>query len=151
MQQKTVGEISVARTFDAPIERVWKAWTMPEHFMRWYGPQGFTTPTCEIDLSEGGRHLWSMESPDGRRMYFTGIFKEIVPMERLVFSDSMSDADGNALGMGPGMPEQMEVTVTFEHLDGKTTVTVSHMGDEGASMGWEQAFEKLASMLAVGE
>ncbi|MEK6256828.1 MAG: SRPBCC domain-containing protein, partial [Chloroflexota bacterium] len=74
-------------------------------------------------------------------------YKEIVPMERLVFTDSMSDAEGNAMGMGEGMPEFMEVTVTFAHADGKTTVTVSHLGNEYAKMGWEQAFEKLAAVL----
>ena len=76
-------------------------------------------------------------------------------MERLVYTDSYSDAEGNISSSAEmGMPTTMEVTVTFEHADGKTTVTVSHVG-YGASaehdgMGWEQAFEKLASVLAEG-
>lgn len=148
MEPFEVGQLEVSRTFKAPLEVLWKAWTEPEHFMKWYGPKGFTAPTCEIDLREGGRHLWSMMSPDGNQMYFTGVYKEVVPMERLVFTDSMSDAEGNVMGMGEGMPESMDVTVTFEHADGKTTVTVSHMGSEQAGMGWEQAFDKLAVVLA---
>jgi uncharacterized protein YndB with AHSA1/START domain len=151
MEQLEERQIEVSRTFEAPLELLWEAWTEPEHFMKWYGPKGFTTPTCEIDLREGGRHLWSMLSPDGRQMYFTGIFKEVVPMERLVFTDSMSDAEGNVMGMGEGMPESMDVTVTFVHTAGKTTVTVSHMGygpgAEQAGMGWEQAFDKLTEVL----
>jgi uncharacterized protein YndB with AHSA1/START domain len=150
MDQQEVKMIEVSRTFDAPLELLWKAWTEPKHFMNWYGPKGFTIPTCESDLRVGGRHLWSMSSPDGRQMYFTGIYKEVVPMERLVFTDSMSDAEGNVMGMGEGMPESMDVTVTFVHADGKTTVTVSHMGAEHAAMGWEQAFDKLAEVLASG-
>lgn len=146
--------IEVTRTFEAPLELLWKAWTEPEHFMQWYGPKGFTAPTCEIDLHEGGRHLWSMLSPDGRQMYFTGIYKEVAPMERLVYTDSPSDAEGNPIGMGDGMPDSMEVTVTFDHAEGKTTVTVSHMGygpgAEYAGMGWEQAFDKLTAVLAKG-
>lgn len=148
-------QIEVSRTFDAPLELLWKAWTDPKHFMKWYGPKGFTAPTCEIDLREGGRHLWSMLSPDGRQMYFTGSFKEVMPMERLVFTDSSSDAEGNVLssGMaGKGVPDTMDVTVTFVHTDGKTTLTVSHVGygpgAEYAKMGWEQAFDKLAAILA---
>ena len=147
-------QIIVSRTFEAPLELLWKAWTEPEHFMKWYGPKGFTAPTCEIDLSVGGRHLWSMLSPDGNQMYFTGSYKEVVPMKRLVFTDSSSDAEGNVKGMGEGMPESMDVTVTFVHTDGKTTVTVSHVGygpgAEYAGMGWEQAFDKLTEVLAKG-
>lgn len=146
-------QIKVSRTFDAPLELLWKAWTEPEHFMKWYGPKGFTAPTCEIDLRVGGRHLWSMQSPDGMQMYFTGNYKEVVPMERLVFTDSMSDAEGNVMspaemGMGEDMHVTMDVTVTFMHADGKTTVTVSHAGNEQAQMGWEQAFDKLTAVLA---
>lgn len=149
-------QVVVSRSFDAPLELLWKAWTEPEHFMKWYGPKGFTTPTCEIDLKVGGRHLWSMQSPDGMQMYYTGTYKEIVPMERLVYSDGMSDAEGNlidptAMGMPEGSPNSMDVTVTFAHKDGKTTITVSHVGfGEGgdhAGMGWEQAFDKLAAIL----
>lgn len=50
MDQLEESRIKVSRTFDAPLELLWKAWTEPEHFMKWYGPKGFTTPTCEIDL-----------------------------------------------------------------------------------------------------
>ena len=152
MDQLEEVQIKVTRTFDAPLELLWKAWTVPEHFMKWYGPKGFTAPTCEIDLQEGGRHLWSMASPDGKQMYFTGTYKEITLMERLVFTDTMSDAEGNVMGMGEGQPEFMDVTVTFGHTDSKTTVTVSHLGygpgAEYASVGWEQAFDKLTGVLA---
>lgn len=159
MEQVEEGQIEVSRTFEAPLELLWKAWTEPEHFMKWYGPKGFTAPTCEIDLRVGGRHLWSMRSPDGMQMYFTGVYKEVLPMERLVYTDSMSDAEGNlmspaAMGMAEGTPVTMDVTVTFAHADGKTTVTVSHVGSgaggESAGTGWEQAFDKLTAELAKG-
>ena len=158
MDQLKERQIEVSRTFDAPLEMLWKAWTEPKHFMKWYGPKGFTTPTCEIDLREGGRHLWSMQSPDGRQMYFTGNYKEVQPMTRLVYTDSMSDAKGNVMsaemmGMPEGSPVTMDVTVTFEHADGKTTVSVSHVGHgdaDHAGMGWEQAFDKLTAVLAKG-
>ena len=153
METLAANQLKVSRTFDAPLATLWKAWTDPEQFMKWYGPKGFTAPTCEIDLREGGRHLWSMRSPDGMQMYFTGNYKEVQPMVRLVFTDSMSDANGNVMspemmGMPAGMPATMDVTVTFEHAHGKTTVTVSHVGEEHAAAGWTQAFEKLAEVLA---
>ncbi len=155
MERLEERQVEVSRTFEAPLELLWKAWTEPEHFMKWYGPKGFTAPTCEIDLRVGGRHLWSMLSPDGKQMYSTGSYKEVVPMERLVYTDSFSDAEGNVTSPAKmGIPTTMDVTVTFVHSDGKTTVTVSHVGygasAEHAGMGWEQAFEKLAAVLAEG-
>lgn len=157
MDQLKEKQTIIRRSFDAPLEKLWKAWTEPEHFKKWYGPKGFTIPTCEIDLKVGGRHLWCMMSPDGKQMYYTGSYKEIVPMERLVFSDSMSDAEGKVMdpakmGMPEGSPNTMDVTVTFVFEKNKTTVTVNHVkqgdGPDYAAMGWEQAFEKLATLLA---
>lgn len=156
MEKLEENELKVSRSFDAPLEMLWKAWTEPEHFMQWYGPKGFTAPSCEIDLQVGGRHLWSMESPDGMRMHYTGSYKEINPMERIVYTDSLSDEKGKVLsptvmGMPEGTPESMDVTVTFLHEDGKTMVTVSHVSsgpEDRAGMGWEQAFDKLAAVLA---
>ena len=155
MDQLEEIQVEISRTFDAPLELLWKAWTEPEHFMKWYGPKGFTSPTCEIDLRVGGRHLFNMLSPDGVHMYSTGSYKEVVPMERLVYSDSFSDAEGNIISPAEmGMPTTMDVTVTFAHADGKTTVTVSHVGygasAEYAGIGWKQAFDKLAAVLAKG-
>ncbi|MEK6221409.1 MAG: SRPBCC domain-containing protein [Chloroflexota bacterium] len=160
MEQTNEEQIVVSRTFDAPLELLWKAWTDPEEFKKWYGPKNFTTPVCEIDLKVGGKHLYGMRSPDGMEMFTTGTYLEIAPMERLVYSDSMSDAMGNErtaevmekMGMPAGKAPSMDVTVAFEHADGKTTVTISHAGSgEGgkqAGMGWEQALEKLEATLA---
>ncbi len=100
--------------------------------------------------------MWSMQRPNGRKMYFTGKFTEVKPMERLVYTDGMSDENGNLMsaemmGMPAGTPVSMDVTVTFAYADGKTTVTVSHMSQgegDGAAMGWEQAFDKLEAVLA---
>jgi len=155
MDRSKEEQIAVSRSFPAPLALLWKAWTEPAHFMKWCGPKDFTTPSCELDLKVGGRHLWSMKSPGGMLMYFTGTYKEIVPMERIVYTDSLSDAEGNllspsAMGMPEGSPVSMDVTVTFAHEDGKTTVTVSHVGKDHARVGWEQAFEKLTAVLAEG-
>jgi len=149
-------QLVVSRSYAASLEKLWRAWTEPEHFIKWYGPKGFTIPRCEIDLRVGGRHLWSMKSADGRQMYYAGVYKEIVPMERIVYTDGFSDSEGNEIspaemGMPADSPSSMDVTVSFTHEGGKTTVTVSHVGGgkgDHAAMGWEQAFDKLGSFLA---
>jgi uncharacterized protein YndB with AHSA1/START domain len=151
-------DISITRIFDAPRELVWRAWTEPEHLMRWWGPKGFTTPFCEINLRVGGRYLNCMRSPQGQDYWSTGTYLEIVPLERIVCTDSFADAQGNVVpatyyGMEADIPLQMLVTVTFEDLQGKTRMTLEHAGlpagptSEGASAGWNESFDKLAESL----
>lgn len=152
------GVIIVERIFDAPCELVWQAWTDPEHFMQWWGPQGFTSPSIEIDLRVGGKYHFCMTSPAGQNMYNTGIYREVTPLKRLVFTQSIADEHGNAVsptayGMSDDIPMETEVTVTFEDLDGKTKLTLRHAGfpksqmSEMAGAGWNQSFDKLAETL----
>ncbi len=155
------GELVLARVFDAPRERVWKAWTEPEEFKRWWGPKGFTVPSCTIDLRVGGRYLYCMRSPDGMDYWATGVYREIVPPKKLVATDSFADAKGHvvpatAYGLSAETPLEMLHTVTFEDLDGKTKLTLRHAGLPegpdltGAEQGWSESFERLAASLAEG-
>lgn len=154
-------ELVLARVFDAPRERVWKAWTEPEAFMRWWGPKGYTAPFCKIDLRVGGKFLFCMRSPEGTDYWATGTYREIVPRRKFVCTDSFADAKGNVVpatyyGMGTGMPLEMLITVTLEDQDGKTKLTLRHAGlsDEanltGAEQGWSESFDKLAALLTEG-
>ena len=155
----TKQELVIERVFDAPRELVWRAWTDPEMFTKWWGPKGFTTPHCEIDLRVGGRLLNCMRSPEGQDYWSTGVYREIVPLERIVCTDSFADEKGNVVpathyGMTADVPLEMLVTVTFEDLDGKTRMTLRHEGlpagemREGAGTGWSESFDKLAEVLA---
>ena len=79
------GVIVIERIFDAPRELVWKAWTEPDHVMRWWGPQGFTCPLARLDFREGGRSLVCMRAPTefgGQDMYSTWTYTKIVPSRR---------------------------------------------------------------------
>jgi uncharacterized protein YndB with AHSA1/START domain len=102
-------ELVITRVFDAPRELVFEAWTEPEHFVRWWGPKGYTTPFCKIDLRPGGVVHHCMRSPEGREVWTKGIFREIVVPERIVLTDSFADAEGNVVspmhyGMSPDWP-----------------------------------------------
>jgi len=145
--------IVIERIFDAPVELIWQMWTDPEHFKNWYGPTGFTVPIAEMDVRVGGKHLICMASPDGSmKMWTTGEYLEIVPNQRLVYTDSPADENGNvvspsAMGMPDGYPATTEVTVLLEDIGGRTKMVMTHAGvpaDSGAGGGWEQAFDKLA-------
>ncbi|HEY3251392.1 MAG TPA: SRPBCC domain-containing protein [Ignavibacteria bacterium] len=151
-------ELVITRIFDAPRELVWKAWTEPEHFKRWWGPKNFTAPSSKMDLRAGGKYLHCMRSPDGKDFWSTGVYREIVKPEKIVYTDSFADEKGNAVpashyGMPEDFPTEMVVTVTFEELEGKTKMTLVHSGMpkgemcEMASGGWNQSFDKLAETL----
>ncbi len=149
-------DLVIERIFDAPVELVWELWATGEGFRKWYGPEGFTIPTAEMDVQVGGRRLFAMESPDGSMtMWFTGEYREVTPMTRLVYTESMSDENGNVLSpadMGmPGHPEVTEVTVVLEDVGGKTKMVMTHAGipaDSPGAGGWGQAFDKMAAVLA---
>ncbi len=128
-------------------------WTQPEHFKKWYGPKGFTVPVADMDMRVGGKRLICMASPDGSmKMWTTGEYTEIVPKERLVYTESMADEQGNvvspsAMGMTDGYPAMTEITVLLDDLGGRTKMVMTHAGvpaDSGAGGGWTQAFDKLA-------
>ena len=155
MTNSTVSEdaVVIERSFDAPANLVWQMWTQPDHFKKWYGPQGFTVPVAEMELRVGGRRLICMASPDGSmKMWTTGEYVEIVPNERLVYTESPADENGNvvspsAMGMPDGYPTTTEVTVLLEELGGSTKMVMTHAGvpaGSGADGGWNQAFDKLA-------
>jgi len=151
-------EIIISRIFDAPRELVWKAWTDPEHFKRWWGPKDYTCPFCQMDLRVGGKYLNCMRSPEGQDFWSTGVYREIVPLERIVYTDSFADAEGNAVpathyGMSADFPLEMLVTVTLEDYQGKTKMTLRHIGVPAGQMkeltgaGWNESFDKLAESL----
>ena len=149
--------VRIERDFAAPIETVWNMWADPARFASWYGPRGFTVPTAEMDLKVGGTRKICMEmaSPERTmRMWFTGVFKEIVAPKRLVYTESMCDEDGTlispaSMGMA-GMPDITEVIVDLTEADGGTRMVMVHRGVPAGSAGeggWQQAFEKLDALL----
>ena len=152
--------VVIERHFDAPVELVWKMWTESEHFAAWYGPTGATIPVAKMNVRVGGsRHIcMAMETPNGpMQMWFVGEFLEIVANERLVYTEAMSDADGNVIspaqmGMPEGHPETTQVIVELEPVDGKTKMTMTHIGvpaDSPGASGWGMAFDKLNAYLST--
>jgi uncharacterized protein YndB with AHSA1/START domain len=148
--------LTIERRFDAPMDLVWRMWTEPEHFTAWYGPDGATIPVAKMDVRVGGTRLVCMEmpTPDGpRRMWLAGEFREVVENERLVYTEFMSDENGNELAQaGTGRPDEhfeaTEVRVVLEDVDGRTNMVLTHRGVAAGSpgaAGWAMAIDKLVA------
>ncbi|MBS0664702.1 MAG: SRPBCC domain-containing protein [Verrucomicrobia bacterium] len=119
-------EFVVTRVFNAPRELVWKAWTEVDRLQQWFGPKGFTTPTCSLDLREGGIYHYCLRSADGHEMWGKWTFVEIVPPEKLVVVTSFSDAQGGVTRhpLAPKWPLETYSTMTLAEAGGKTTLTL---------------------------
>jgi uncharacterized protein YndB with AHSA1/START domain len=83
--------LEIERVIDAPREVVWRCWTRPELLKQWYCPAPWKVTNAEIDLKPGGRMNCVMEGPDGERHDLTGMLLEVVPLERLTFTDGYSE------------------------------------------------------------
>jgi uncharacterized protein YndB with AHSA1/START domain len=152
-----VEDLIITRIFDASREPVWKAWSDPKHFMRWWGPKGYTAPACKIDFRVGGKYLFCMRSPEGKDYWSTGVYCDIVPMARIVLTDSFADEKGNVVpashyGMPGEWPLELLVTVTLEEDGEKTIMTLQHEGIPTGMLsdceaGWSGSFDKLAENL----
>jgi len=152
-----VNEYTMSRVFDAPVEKLWRAWSDPDTFKMWWGPKGFTSESAVTDFRVGGRYVWNMHSPEGKDFYSAGEFKEIVPMKKIVFTDSFSDENGKAIpastyGLPGNWPMELTTTVTFEKMNGKTKMTWNEPGIPEESLkdareGGKESMDKLEQAL----
>lgn len=159
-------QIKITRTFDAPIEKVWKAWTDKASFQKWWGPKGSEVTIMRFDLEPEGMCLYNMASAPGQSQLLWGkfVYKEVDAPKKLVFINSFSDEHGGTTGNPwiPVWPLEILNELTLTEHDGKTTLTLrGHpinasaeeiKAFEGAQAGMEQGFagtwEKLDQFLA---
>ena len=145
-------EIVLSRVIAAPRSRVFQAFTDPSQITRWFGPEGFTIETLEIDIREGGRWRFVYTGPDGARYENRMVFLR-VDAPRLLETEHGSDVDDD--------PARFQVTITFdEQSDGKCVLTMRQLhptkGQRDATVGFGavefgyQTLDKLARHLGVG-
>jgi len=144
-------DLTITRSFDAPRERVFAAWTDPKQLARWWGPDCFTNPVCELDARPGGRLRIVMRAPDGTDYPMSGIVQEIAAPGRLVLTSVAEGADGTPL-------LSALTTLDLAEQNGKTALTLraSAVGIaaeaprmlEGMEAGWTQSLGRLSGLLA---
>jgi uncharacterized protein YndB with AHSA1/START domain len=110
-------ELVLTRLIDAPRDKVYRAWTDPILLKQWFAPKPYVTPVAELDVRPGGASLVVMRGPDGVDMPNRGTYLEVVPNEKLVFTDAYSEA------WVPSRKPFMTVILTFGDEGGKTRYT----------------------------
>jgi uncharacterized protein YndB with AHSA1/START domain len=146
-------EIVMTRVFDAPRNLVFDAHTKPELLKRWLGVfGGWTLPVCEVDLRVGGTYRWVWRGADGKEMGVRGVYREVVPPERIVHTEKFDEA---------WYPGESLITTVLTEQGGKTTLTVTMRYESREARdavlkspmegGLAQSYDKLAELLASGE
>jgi uncharacterized protein YndB with AHSA1/START domain len=143
-------DLTLVRTFDAPRDLVFKAWTDPGHLAKWWGPSGFTTTLRKWEPRPGGSILLDMNAPYGAIYPMGGSFVEVTPPEKLVFKSAALDETGNAIF-------EILNTISFADEGGKTRLTVQTLvlskrdgADEylkGQKEGWSQSLDRLQALV----
>ena len=147
--------ITVKRTFNLPLNTIWKAWTESESMKKWWGPKEYTCPDCTIDFKVGGKFLASMQAADGKKIWSTGTYKEIIPLKKIINTDSFADSNGNIVPASYYQMQgewglELQITTEFKEVEGKTNLSLQHAGlpaeiaDE-CMKGWQSSFDKLES------
>ncbi len=146
-------ELVLTRLIPAAREKLYRAWTEPELLKQWFAPLPWTTPSAELDVRPGGANLIVMRGPDGKDFPNRGVYLEVVPNRRLVFTDAYTQA------WEPSEKPFMTVIVTFEDEGGQTryTARVRHWTqadrqaheDMGFHQGWGQCADQLAALAAT--
>jgi uncharacterized protein YndB with AHSA1/START domain len=155
-------DLRLERIVDVPRALVWKAWTTPEHLMKWFCPKPWLTVECEIDLKPGGRFFTVMQSPEGQKFPNTGCYLEVSEGKRLVWTDMLTEgyrpAGSGHLSEGGGF-----LTAFLELEDHGTgtkyTATALHRSqadrkkheEMGFEHGWGTVLDQLVAYIKAGE
>lgn len=119
-------KFEITRTFNAPRELVFKAFTESEHLEHWWGPKGWPFEIYKLDLRQDGILHYNQKSNDGNVMWVRFVYHEISALEKLVYTSSFSDEEGNIVRapFDDNWPLETLNTLTFTELEGKTTLTL---------------------------
>jgi uncharacterized protein YndB with AHSA1/START domain len=153
VQKPDDATLIVKRTLNAPQERAFRAWTSPEHIQQWMRPEpGVVVPLASMDLRVGGKFRIQTKRPDGEFFTAVGMFKEVKPPERLVYTwDYEKDGSGAEFGEVEGKTSL--ITVEFFKRGDKTDFVFTHSrfatveSRNNHARGWSNAFDSFAKFV----
>jgi uncharacterized protein YndB with AHSA1/START domain len=139
-------EIVMTRVFDAPRQMVFDAFTKPELLKRWFGPRGWSLAVCETDFRVGGSWRFMLRGPDGTEMGMRGVYREIVPPERTVHTESFDDYPGESIVTAVWVEDRGRTTMTATVLYPSQEVRDAVI-NSGMEHGAAESYDKLAELL----
>ena len=151
-------DISIARSFEAPRELLWKSWTEPGLFRKWWGPERYTVPYARMDLRVGGSYLICTRSPEAGEFWVTGTYRQLAAPALMVSTASFADEKGTVVpagryGLVPEMPLETLLKLTFDREENGTRLILEHSGlpagrdREYVQACWSRSLARLAAGL----
>lgn len=141
-------DLEIRRVLNAPLDKVWEAWSKAENLKQWFCPVPWTVPVAEMDLRPGGRFYTQMAGPNGERSDNEGVFLEVVPHERITFTNALTE------GFRPTGGGFMTAKISFKDLGDGTTEYHAHVlhpseeaRQEHEAMGFHQGWGAVADQL----
>jgi len=138
--------LRLVRTFNAPIELMWEAWTKPEHIAQWYGPSGFTNTIHSMDFSEGGEWTFTMHGPDGTNYENRNIFREIIYLKKIVYEHTYPHFFATIIFESEGDKTTIDWTVELDSAEMLEMVIRLNNAEEGHKQNMEKLEKYLLSM-----
>jgi uncharacterized protein YndB with AHSA1/START domain len=149
-------DLVLDRFIDVPRELVWKAWTQPEHLKKWFCPVPWYVSECQIDLRPGGIFHTVFNGPDGEHFPNTGCYLEVVPNERLTWTDALLPGfRPSGKTFVPGLVLTVIVTMKPEGKGTRYTAVALHKDEDGRKQheemgfhdGWGKATDQLIALV----
>jgi uncharacterized protein YndB with AHSA1/START domain len=140
-------ELTIVRLLAAPPQRVFDAWTSRELFLQWLGPKDFVATHCEIDVRPGGAYRACIRSPEGNDYWMRGVYREVTPPRRLVFTFAWEEEGERGL--------DNIITVTLAEQGGKTRLEFHQAPFQSVSErdshneGWSESFDRLDALVSA--
>lgn len=143
MEKSSNRTIRIIRTFKAPVKLIWEIWTNPEHIVNWWGPAGFTNTIHQMDVWKGGEWRLTMHGPDGTNYPNRSIFKEVLPLKKIVFEHFNPHFITTILFEANGNETTIDWSLEFDTAEMRDIVIKAHKADKGQ----QENIEKLERYL----
>lgn len=137
-------ELRIQKIIDAPVEKVWEAWTNPEHLVSWWAPNGFTTTIHKMNVAEGEEWLMTLQGPDGKNYPNKSIFRKVIPFKKIVYEHFNPSFIATAVFEPKDNKTLMELALLFDTTELFEIVVKTFKADEGL----KQNVEKLENYLS---
>ena len=144
MEETESREMRIFGTFDVPVDLMWEVWTNPGHIVNWWGPEGFTSTIHKMDFQQGGEWNLTMRGPDGTNYPNGSIFREIIPLSKIVFEHFNPHFITTVLFESKGKETRLDWTLQFDTEEMRDTIVKAHKAAEGQ----KQNMEKLEKYLS---
>lgn len=144
-------ELQITTTFNVPLVLVWEAWSDPDKIANWWGPNGFTSTIYEMDFREGGEWKLTLHGPDGTNYPNKSVYREIVPLKKIVFEHFYPHFIANILFESQEGGTEITWNMLFDSKEQYETIVEVHKADEGQKQNIEKLNNYLQQLLDEGK